>query len=238
MKWFKHMTDSRNSESMIHILDELGAEGYGIWWLMVEMVAGQMDGSNKSSLSMSERKWCSKLEIRPKKLSRFLVAFAVLPEFYFNRNGKTITVDMPFLLSLRDNWTNTRGRNYEVTSKKLSNEEEGEEKRREVEDIYNKFSELKSLTNVYKTKIRPEKIEDGQLAICKLVKEDNIPPQDLERATTNYLDHCISGEIAVQFRYMMVNFFSKGYWKNFKNRIVKEAPRNMPTLNGRYDNQE
>lgn len=41
MKWLKHQTDSRNDLDVQIILEEYGAEGFGVFWLCLELVASQ-----------------------------------------------------------------------------------------------------------------------------------------------------------------------------------------------------
>ena len=42
MRWFKHMTDSADDEKLAALLAKHGPEGYGLWWMIVELVAKQI----------------------------------------------------------------------------------------------------------------------------------------------------------------------------------------------------
>lgn len=42
MKWFKHMTGSIDDEKISRLLDIAGLEGYGFYWRIIEIIAGQI----------------------------------------------------------------------------------------------------------------------------------------------------------------------------------------------------
>jgi uncharacterized phage protein (TIGR02220 family) len=41
MRWFKHLTDSHDDEKLVSLRTKHGLEGYGFWWLLIEIVAKQ-----------------------------------------------------------------------------------------------------------------------------------------------------------------------------------------------------
>lgn len=41
MKWFKHLSDARTNLKLIQVVMKHGIEGYGLWWMCVELVAQQ-----------------------------------------------------------------------------------------------------------------------------------------------------------------------------------------------------
>ncbi len=41
MKWFKHQSDAYSDFKLQEIIDEFGAEGYGLYWILLELVAQQ-----------------------------------------------------------------------------------------------------------------------------------------------------------------------------------------------------
>ena len=58
MRWVKHLTKSRKDESLSAILEQLGAEGYGVFWLIVEIIGEVMEtGKMEPSITFSELKW-------------------------------------------------------------------------------------------------------------------------------------------------------------------------------------
>jgi len=46
MKYFKHYSDVRNSESIANLLEELGLEGYARYWILLELLAELYDGTS------------------------------------------------------------------------------------------------------------------------------------------------------------------------------------------------
>lgn len=48
--WFKHDYNARNDERILELRSELGAEAYGIFWMVVETMAENDNGGVKASL--------------------------------------------------------------------------------------------------------------------------------------------------------------------------------------------
>ena len=48
--WFKHDYNARNDEKILELRSEFGAEGYGIYWMLVETMAETDSGGAKASL--------------------------------------------------------------------------------------------------------------------------------------------------------------------------------------------
>jgi hypothetical protein len=48
--WFKHDYNARNDEKILELRSELGAEGYGVYWMLVESMAETDNGGVKASL--------------------------------------------------------------------------------------------------------------------------------------------------------------------------------------------
>lgn len=46
MKWFKHDTDSNRDGKLEKVLMRYGAEGYALYWLCLELIAGKIDKQN------------------------------------------------------------------------------------------------------------------------------------------------------------------------------------------------
>lgn len=112
MRWFKHYTDAFDDEGFDVLMDQFGGlEGYGIFWRVVEMVAKQMDGSDRCEASYSIKTWCRKLGVRTKKFDRFLAVVQQELNFHVEKSDKSITVRIPKLLSLRDEWSRKQSGN-------------------------------------------------------------------------------------------------------------------------------
>lgn len=78
MKWFKHHTDAHNNLKFQRVFSEYGSEGYGLFWICVELVA--REGVNYRISAKKE--WISYLqkfsEIEKEKLKKILGLFSDL----------------------------------------------------------------------------------------------------------------------------------------------------------------
>lgn len=46
MKWFSHDSNARSDVKLRKVLMRYGADGYGLYWYCLELIAGKVDGSN------------------------------------------------------------------------------------------------------------------------------------------------------------------------------------------------
>jgi hypothetical protein len=135
MRWFKHFSDASNDEFISDMEDEFGLIGYARWWKMLEVIAGQMDETNKHSAAYPEKKWCRLLQCKPKVLTAFLECTNNAGKTKIKQNGNIIEIFCPKLLELRDN----HSRNLQAKSKKVESDlpiEVEVEVEEEKEDIY------------------------------------------------------------------------------------------------------
>lgn len=105
MKWFKHMSSASDDEFLDGIIDDFGLEGYARWWLILEAIASQMDGSNKCSVTYSWGKWQSILRGKRNKLGTFLERLENESKINLKQTGNKLEIECPKLLKLRDNYT-------------------------------------------------------------------------------------------------------------------------------------
>jgi len=70
MRWFKHLSTAHYDESMSELMDEFGAMGYGVWWIILEKIAAQMDKSPRCSARYSLRNWSKSCGISAKKFQK------------------------------------------------------------------------------------------------------------------------------------------------------------------------
>ena len=75
MKWFKHHTGAHNNLKFQKVFKDFGSEGYGLFWICVELVGRE---GNNFRIS-AEKEWISYLEknsgIEEKKVKSILVEF-------------------------------------------------------------------------------------------------------------------------------------------------------------------
>lgn len=105
MKWFKHETDSKDSEKLKDVIAEFGYEGYGWYWRIMEIVAFKMDETERCHYEQTVSEWCLNLKVKRKKLGLFLELiqnqFNIKPVY----TDKKLRIEIPNLLTKRDNYT-------------------------------------------------------------------------------------------------------------------------------------
>lgn len=110
MRWLKHMTATRDDEKVARLVAKLGHEGYGLWWMILETVAGSIEnGSGRYSLSYPCSKWAASLQLHPPNVRRQLAAIAAEGLLELRCNGAEIEVIIPNLLKYRDEYSRKSG---------------------------------------------------------------------------------------------------------------------------------
>lgn len=104
MKWFKHMTCSGDDEKLSAIIDELGMEGYGFYWRLLEIVAEKLDQKGETSCQFSAKKWGNFFQFSPKKFQKFAQILAEKRLISVEISEKFIKIDIPNLLKYRDTY--------------------------------------------------------------------------------------------------------------------------------------
>lgn len=113
MRWFKHMTASYDDQKLSLMVDELGMEGYGFWWRMLEVVARELEPGQEPACEYSLRKWGEFFGFSAKKFEKFAKIFQKFEIFQiiFSENGKnTVRVCIPNLLKYRDEYSERKAR--------------------------------------------------------------------------------------------------------------------------------
>lgn len=123
MKWFKHYTNASDSVKLNHLIDDLGIEGYGRYWLLLEMLAEEFDGSS-TTFHIHSHKISSKVRIKfSKKLATFMQKLSNFHLIEFKLVGKVYEIESPILLELqsRDFKTARNKRGDTVPKNKIKN---------------------------------------------------------------------------------------------------------------------
>mgnify|MGYP001773809960 CR=1 FL=1 len=113
MKWFKHMSDAHRDPKLIALVDEFGVEGYGIWWIICEVVADQYKANGTPELETSVKGWRKLTGIYPKKFEKVLTFLEKARLLSVTFPEKGIKVCLPKMQEFKDNHT----RNLQVTCK-------------------------------------------------------------------------------------------------------------------------
>lgn len=104
MRWFKHLSTSRNDEKLSILVDDLGLEGYGFWWMTLEIIA---ENSTESSFSVcySAKKLANFYGTTVKKCTYYLLHMKKLGLISLEKNEKLITLSCPNMAKYRDEYT-------------------------------------------------------------------------------------------------------------------------------------
>ncbi len=101
MQWFKHYSGASGSLSLNHLIEELGVEGYGRYWLLLELLAEEFDGES-AKFRVHFNKISAKLHVKfGKKLETFLQKLADFQLIQFRVAGKVYEIEAPILLELQ-----------------------------------------------------------------------------------------------------------------------------------------
>ena len=112
MRWIKHLTAAHIDQDMQDLLARFGAEGYGVYWMILELIGSQLDHkTNDPSYRLTFKKWaesCSTSVQKFKKIVNFLSDSGKL----FLENGDIfLTIRCPKMLEYRDEYTTKQTRN-------------------------------------------------------------------------------------------------------------------------------
>ena len=102
MKWFKHFTDASNSTRLNVLIDGFGVEGYGRYWLLMELLAEEFDGSDEA-IEVHFRKISAKVQIKfAKKLETFMQKLCDFHLIEWEVEGKIYKIKSLILAELQD----------------------------------------------------------------------------------------------------------------------------------------
>lgn len=103
MKWFKHESGAHSDAKLEKVLMRYGAEGYGLYWYCIELIAGKVSGENITfELEHDAEILGFRLKIdslRVEEIMRFMISLGL-----FESSGKTITC-IRIAKSLDERWT-------------------------------------------------------------------------------------------------------------------------------------
>ena len=141
MKWFKHMTESANDERLAKLISKHGLEAYGLWWLILEVVAKQMpkDGT-KCEVSYPLSYWLRLTEVyhhsHLKKLLQSMTNLELISVQSLTDLGTisslsmkdVLIISIPNLLKYRDEYSKKSVHNQEGVRSKKEKENKKENK--------------------------------------------------------------------------------------------------------------
>jgi hypothetical protein len=118
MKWFKHHSDASSDEFISDLEDRFGLLGYARWWKLLEVIAAQMDETDKCSLEYSWKKWGKFLKTNQNILKTFLKHCENNSKIILTEVEGKVKIEIPKLLEIRDNHT----KNKQATNKPLASD--------------------------------------------------------------------------------------------------------------------
>lgn len=134
MRWFKHLCNAHNDEIMAEILEELGVEGYGCWWIILEKIGAQMDKSDRCSAKYSWRNWAHSCRVSTKKFKKIITKLTFHNRLAVENDGKFVKISCPNLLKYRDEYSRKSGQAPDIV-RSLSGETP--EQKQKQKQIYN-----------------------------------------------------------------------------------------------------
>ena len=78
---------------------------YGFWWRLLEIIALQMDASDRTSCEYSDKVWGSFTGISPKKFKKYAGILEEKKLISMKNGNKNITINVPNILKYRDEYT-------------------------------------------------------------------------------------------------------------------------------------
>lgn len=122
MRWMKHLSVAHSDPAIATILEALGPEGYGIYWLMLEHVALSIekDSDTIPSRTHSAVEWSNICHCSARRLRQFCeistelrlicsTSVAELRQFGSRRVADRLQIDIPKLLKYRDEYSKRSG---------------------------------------------------------------------------------------------------------------------------------
>lgn len=80
-----------------------------MWWLMIEVVAKQMDKSQKCEAEYDVGVWAKKCYVSKRKILEFFRVFSEKNLIFLKESEKKISVEIPNLLKFRDEYSARSG---------------------------------------------------------------------------------------------------------------------------------
>jgi len=110
VKWFRHMTVSHQDSKISRLLDSSGLAGYGAWWLVLEIIAGEMGKDDRKCWAdHSLTRWSRFLDCHPNKVKSYLGSMQSAGLVDLEIVDDRYRVSVPNLLKYRDEYARKSG---------------------------------------------------------------------------------------------------------------------------------
>ena len=105
MRWIKHLTNAHQDQIMAALLDEFGAEGYGIWWIILEKIGQNLSKEDQFGAKYSIRNWCASTNTTQKKFYDVIRFLSENGRIQLEEEGKFLVISCKNILKYRDEYT-------------------------------------------------------------------------------------------------------------------------------------
>ncbi|NHZ84369.1 MAG: hypothetical protein GWP19_00630 [Planctomycetia bacterium] len=114
MRWFKHLTQAHDDQKISAILYEKnGLELYGLYWLILEMVALEYGEEGKTFVEFPARKLANIAGISPKKFQKMTETLSNINLFTVEFSNNFVKLDVPNIKKFRDEYSRKKAKKDE-----------------------------------------------------------------------------------------------------------------------------
>jgi len=193
MRWVKHMTASHNDEKLADLISRFGHAGYGVWWLVVEIVASVLESGKEPKVTYPVSKWSHLLSVRGSHVSQTLLKLELTHLVTVVRRADDITVTIPNLLKYRDEYNRKSGQTPECVRSKTTTDADIQQTQTTTEEKPRQLPSFPSASEYPETAaaIRAKDPACDDLFVRRLaatviqaaLSDDRIPPAELDKIT-------------------------------------------------------
>ena len=105
MRWFKHMTKSWNDEKIAMAVELGGLEAYGLYFRLLEIVAGNMEGDSPPVCEYSVKRFARDCNLLAIKFERLLKVLEKCKLVFVTRFEGLLKVEIPNIVKYRDEYS-------------------------------------------------------------------------------------------------------------------------------------
>jgi transcription elongation factor Elf1 len=110
MRWFKHLSMAHSDHAVSAVLEELGAEAYGVWWLIIEDIAAAMESKSTQTFAIhSDVKWSQICYCSARKFRSIANRLQEKGLIVCTSTDNRLQIDVPKLLKFRDEYSKKSG---------------------------------------------------------------------------------------------------------------------------------
>lgn len=110
MRWIKHLSMAHNDKAMSSVLEDLGPDAYGVYWLIVENIASVMEkGKMSPELVCSELRWAQLTHCSVRRFRTIAQRLNAERLIVYQSADNRIIISVPKILKYKDEYTKKSG---------------------------------------------------------------------------------------------------------------------------------